>query len=504
MPRYRNTEAAAGQGLFLTVNLQDQLIPGTFEYMLNEIIGTTIDVSIFDKNYKNAQVGAPAVPPSVLLKLIIYGYSKGCISSRKLSELNCNNMVAKALTCDMNIHWTKIAEFISGNLKEFNDVFVKVLMYCNELALIGGETFAIDGLRLPSNASIQMSGTKEGLEKRLKLYQKMSLKHIMRHKKKDEPGEKDEEIEKRFEKRQKHLSAQIAKISNFIEGMEKKKGQSGREIKSNVTDNESAMIHSSKGNIQGYIGIAVADAKNQIIISAQAIGSANETSCLPEMLDKTAENLKGAEVKPIEEGKKQTILGDPNYFSEDNLRACEERGLDAIIPDSQEKRRVCPDGQRRYEISDFHYEKETDTYECPQGKSLNYKRTTVKDGHESKVYVANVDDCRACPEFARCSWSKKAQSEQKDGKTLIITKSNSSDSFCRKMREKLNTEEYQEKYSRRIQIVEPVFANMSYCKGLNRFMLRGKEKVQGQWTLYCMVNNLWKCLNKYNERRKSA
>ena len=143
MARYKYTDAAAGQGLFLTVNLQEQLLPGTFEYMLDRLIGTKIDVSIFDQRYKNDFTGASAIPPTVLVKLIIYGYYTGNKSSRKISELNSNNMVAKALTGDMEIHWTTIADFISSSSKEIEIIFEKVLLYCNELGLIGGETFAM-------------------------------------------------------------------------------------------------------------------------------------------------------------------------------------------------------------------------------------------------------------------------------------------------------------------------------------------------------------------------
>ena len=146
MAKYRETEASFGQGLFLSVNLKEQLLPGSFEHMLDKIIGTTIDASVFDQKYKNDLTGASAVPPSALLKLIIYGYSKGCKSSRKLSELNSNNIIAKALTGDMEIHFTTIADFISGNSEAFNDIFIKTLIFCNELGLIGGKTFAIDGV----------------------------------------------------------------------------------------------------------------------------------------------------------------------------------------------------------------------------------------------------------------------------------------------------------------------------------------------------------------------
>ena len=155
MAKYRSTDVSAGQGIFLSVNLKTQLLPGTFEYMLNELIGTKIDTSKFNENYKNDKTGASAIPPAVLLKLIIFGYYKGQISSRKIWKLNCENMVAKALTGDMDIHWTTIADFISRNGVKFKEVFVKVLVYCNELGLIGGKNYAIDALRLPSNASIE-------------------------------------------------------------------------------------------------------------------------------------------------------------------------------------------------------------------------------------------------------------------------------------------------------------------------------------------------------------
>jgi len=502
MAKYRTTDAAAGQGLFLSVNLKEQLLPGTFEYMLDKIIGTKIDVSIFDRNYHNDVTGASAIPPSVLLKLIIYGYSKGCKSSRKLDELNENNIVAKALTGDMSIHWTTIADFISKYGKEFEGIFIKALMYCNELGLIGGQSYAIDGLRLPSNASIEMSGTKEQLEKRMNMYKRMAQKHVARHQRKDARNETDAQTNKRYEKRQKHLNRQIDKISAFLEGMEKKEGRNGQEIQSNVTDNESAVIHSSKGFVQGYIGIAVADQKNQIITSVLAVGSANETEHLPEMLDKNAENLKEAGVQT--EGKRQVMLGDPNYFSEDNLKACEERGIDAVIPDSQVKRRIAPDGSKRYEVNDFEYHEAQDYYECPQGKQLEYKRTTEHGGVKGKVYQASLSDCRKCPDFSKCSWSRKEQAKLNQGKTLRVTESNGEGSLCRKMRKKLETQEYQDLYAARIQVIEPVFANISYCKGLKRFMLRGKEKVNGQWRLYCIVHNLGKCLNELNRRRNSA
>jgi transposase len=504
MAKYRTTDVAAGQSIFLTVNLNEQLLPGTFEHMLNEIIGTKIDLSVFDKKYKNDLTGASAVPPSILLKLTIYGYSKGRKSSRELWELNNSNIIAKALTGDMAIHWTTIADFISSNSKEFADTFVKVLTYSNELGLIGGETFAIDGLRLPSNASMEMSGTKKQLEKRLSLYRKMSEKHLERHLKKDGSGEADARAKERFENRQKLLNRRIEKISVFLEETDEKTGKGGKEIQSNVTDNESAMIHSSKGFLQGYIGIAVSDRKDQIITSACAAGTANEGEHLPEMLDMNEENLALAGARPETGGLQKKILGDANYFSEDNFRECEERGIEAFIPDSQEKRRFNSGGEKRFELDDFKYNEEEDYYECPHGKRLEFKRVTRQAGVEGRVYQASLTDCKACPVFSRCSWSRKEQSGQVQGKTVRITEKNRRGNLCRKTREKQATEEYQALYAKRIQIIEPVFANIRHSKGLNRFTLRGKEKVNGQWLLFCIVHNLGKCLNGRNAVKRAA
>ena len=506
MPKYKETDAAYGQCLMLPIDLSKQLLPGTFEYMLNDLIGKEIDVSIFDTNYKNDITGASAIPPAILLKLIFYGYHKGQNSSRKIWNLSRENIVAKALTGDMEIHWTTIAAFISCNNAKVKEIFTRVLIYSVELNLIGGETFAEDSLRLRSNASIENSGTIEQLKKRVEVYKKMAEKQVMRHMATDREVEIAEKAQTSFEKRQKELKHRIETMQRFVSTQEDKKGKEGQPLQSNVTDNESAMIKSSKGFIQGYVGIAIADEKNQVIVSAQAFGTANEGEHMSVMLDNLVENM-GTVGMPIDKEKRPTMLADANYFSEENLRACEERGFEAIIPDVQEKRRLDDEGKKKYDINDFTYKETENNYVCPCGKCLVYKGIEVQNGVEREIYQASLTDCKACAHFSQCSWSKNEQSKLNQGRKLLVPKAKKpveGGNQCRKMREKLATEKYQAKYARRIQIVEPVFANIRYCKRLDRFTLRGKEKVNAQWQLYCIVHNLGKCLNRYNERKKYA
>ena len=134
----------------------------------------------------------------------------------------------------------------------------------------------------------------------------------------------------------------------------------------------------------------------------------------------------------------------------------------------------------------------------------NAKRQWIWKGGKGQVYQASVADCRICLDFSRCIWTKKEQGDIKRGRRLVRSKSNEPGSLTRRMHEKLATKEYQELYAYRLQIIEPVFANISYSKGLNRFTLRSKRKVNGQWQLYCMVHNLGKCLNWHTVEKKRA
>jgi transposase len=498
MPKFKHTAVENGQGEFVVINYKEQLLPGTLEYMLEDLVGKEIDTSKFQEKYKNDKTGASAIHPDALIKLILYGYSKGRKSSRGIWELSLHNIIAKALTKDVPMHWTSIADFVSGNSAGIAKVFSEVMMYCNELGLIGGETFAIDGLRLPSNASLEMSGRKAELEKDLEVYKKMAAKHLERHKRKDEAGKSDEETERKYKLRQKRLAQRIEKISAFLSGMEKKMGVKGKESHSNVTDNESALIRSGGDYIQGYIGIGVADGKNQIIVAAKAAGSSNEGEHFSEMLDKVKENMEecGCEAK-----EHPVMLADSNYWGENNLKAAEEKGFEAVIPDNRYRSRLGDKSKKMFLLQDFKYHEEGNWYECPCGKRLDFKKVSSLYGRPIQLYAAKATDCRGCPMISRCMRGKKTVEKMKAGRRLSITTSGQPGSLCNKAIEKNSTEKYQAIYAQRIGIIEPIYADIAYCKGLNRITVRGREKANNQWLLYCVVHNLGRLLIAYNARK---
>ena len=154
MARFKETEK--DQGMFLTVNLYEQLLPGTFEWTIDYLIDKA-DMSLFEKKYNNDAKGAAAYPPRILLKIILYCYSNGIITSRCIENACKVNIIAKALAENNEPDHSTIAAFVSTNEEAIKNLFSQILLQCFKLKLINGEMFAIDGCKLLSNASKEWS-----------------------------------------------------------------------------------------------------------------------------------------------------------------------------------------------------------------------------------------------------------------------------------------------------------------------------------------------------------
>ena len=502
MARYKDTEKA--QGLLLSVNLSDQIVKGTFESTLARLIDRELDLSIFDRKYHNDYTGAKAISPKILLKIIIYCYSIGIISSRDIARLCESHMIVKALAEDTEPHFTTISDFVSGMGEEVDIIFCEVLLVCNEMKLIGGNMFAVDGCKLPSNASKEWSGTKAELQKKYEKIKKISNKILEKHRENDRLSKSERE---RDIKKQERLEKKAEKILEFLRTHEDRIGAGGEIIKSNITDNESGKIQGPHGVIQGYNGLAVGDNKNQVIVAAKAYGTVSEGQYFTEMLEETERSM--MTMKEEENPLEGTImLGDTGYFSEENLQAAKEKGIEAIIPDEQFRNRdeeINEGGRRkgkeRLDARYFEYVEEGNYYKCPNGKILSHRGKTTLNRNEGNKYESKTSDCKGCPYADECIHTK---SKKKGYRTLYIPIIKYEENLCQKMREKIDTPKYKKIYSNRLKIIEPVFANITYCKGMNRFTMRGDEKVNIQWKLYTIVHNIGKCNMAEKRKRKTG
>jgi transposase len=135
MARYKEYDYS--QGKFIPIHFDKQIIPGSFEHTLHYLIDNEIDLSIFDLRYQNDDTGAPAYDPAILLKIILYAYSRGITRSRQIARCCEENVIFMALSADTRPHFTTIADFISSADKEIIRLFLEVLMTCDEMGLIG-------------------------------------------------------------------------------------------------------------------------------------------------------------------------------------------------------------------------------------------------------------------------------------------------------------------------------------------------------------------------------
>jgi transposase/IS5 family transposase len=490
------------QRVFLPVSLEDQLLPGTLEFAIHTLVETRLDTTGFEQKYRNEETGRRAYDPKILLKIVLLGYARGLISSRKIEQACRENVVFIALACGQQPDHSTIATFVSSMKDEILPLFRDVLLVCQEMDLLGGTFFALDGLKLPSNASKEWSGTKSEMQKKKERLEAKVQQLLEEHAQGDREGDRgpgpDGPDGKNREKQIKRLQQQAERIEKWLKGNVAKYGTTGKEISSNLTDNESAKMKTAHGVIQGYNSQALIDGKHQVIVHAQAFGRGQDYAHGPPMLEGALENLQG-----LGHGKEyfagRIFTADTNYHSEPNLHKCQELGLDAYIPDRHFRRRDPRyAAQRRYwprrqrfALEDFHYEEATDHYLCPQGKRLRrIAKKAYAEGLVNRIYVAEEQDCQCCPVYLRCLTARGGKKRY-----LRVPIGVELTNFSKRMAGKVDSEWGRKIYPQRFAVAEPVFANIRTHKRLDRFTLRGKAKVNIQWLLYCMVHNIEKITN---------
>jgi hypothetical protein len=380
-----------------------------------------------------------------------------------------------------------------------------VLLVCDESHLLGGTLFALDGCEVPSNASKEWSGKisdlkrkKEKIEKQVKALLRQQVEADQREEAEGKAGEGESLLDRA--KQMERLKKKAKRIGEFLKEHGVRLGRNGKEVKSNVADNESATMMTSHGTIQGYNGQALVDSKHQIIVHAEAFGEGQDHYHIGPMIEGAKENMEALGYDDdYFEGK--LLVADSNYSSPANLSQCKEEHLDAYIPDIRfrtrdprvtTQERWKSGRTKRFILEDFQYQKDTDEYICPNGKILRSRRKRmIVNKVIYRKYRADRQDCMHCPLKNRCIKGGNLVTARNLSIPIAATPGN----LIKEMAEKVDTERGQNIYHPGIAIAEPVFANIKYGKGLDRFTLRGRIKVNIQWVLYCMVHNIGKILN---------
>ncbi len=234
-----------------------------------------------------------------------------------------------------------------------------------------------------------------------------------------------------------------------------------------------------KGNFDTNYNVQAACGEDQVITFCNVTDQANDKHELIPALEGIAKNTN----KTIKE-----MLADAGYGTYTNLAYIAANHIDGYIPYT--------DMNTDYEGHLFHYthfeyHKEKDFHVCPAGEQLHfYKRSMdIRRGHEFKLYrTQRLDICKQCPFLQMC----------RSGKNTIrrVIKREKRQHLKEQMKQKLNSEQGQKMYHKRLHPIEAIFGHLKYNLGYTRFLLRGLPKVKAEFTLMCLTYNLRKLIAK--------
>lgn len=499
MPRFKPVH----KGLkLLPVDFDRQLLPGTFEHALSYLVDHELDLSAFESRYKNDDNGAPAYEPAVLLEIVLLAYSRGIIGSRRIEAACRENVLFMAVSGDSQPHFTTLAAFIGEMGELAAKLFTQVLLICDRQGLIGREMFAVDGVKLPSNASKQKSGTRQDFLRQAEKMETAARALLAKHRAVDATPVDEQETTPATRKIER-LQREARQVRDWLaRNPHDRKGARGSVRLSNRTDNESAKMATGKGVIQGYTGVAAVDEQAQIIVDAQAHGTGSEHELLAPIVQGTTPYRHADTV----------ITADAGYHSEANLQVLSDQGIDAYLPDNgyrkrderyadQQRHKAKPDPlydkipkddkPRLFQPADFRFDATKLSCECPAGKRLYRSGTNIViQGYRAIKFKGTVKSCASCDLRAQCLRTPdKTRIRQV---AFFHGKASTEETHSDRMKHKIDSELGKRMITRRFATVEPVFGNLRNNKRLDRFTLRGRAKVDSQWKLYCLTHNIEK------------
>ena len=485
----------------LAVDFDRQVLPGSFEHALCHLVDHELDLGPFHARYQNDDGGAPAFDPAALLKIVLLAYSRGVIGSRKIEAACRENMLFIAVSGDSQPHFTTLAAFVSELGDTVAALFAQVLVVCDRQGLIGREMFAIDGVKLPSNASKAKSGTRKDYQRQVRKMEAAAQKIVDQHRQAD-TAPSDTAVAQREAKKLARLQREAQQLRDWLDkNKTDRAGAKGKVRLSNRTDNESAKMATSKGVIQGYTGVAAVDEKSQIIIEAQAHGTGSEHELLLPVVTATDTYRNATTV----------IAADAGYHSHANVTALAQQQIDACLPDNGYRKRDArfadhdrhkakpdplwnktphPKKTTCFTPSEFTLADDHSHCVCPAGKRLyrNGANCTI-NGYVAMKFTGAQQDCVPCARRDECL---RSPHKTKTRQVSFFQGRRVPNVHVDQMKAKIDSDVGRQMITRRFATVEPVFGNLQGNKRLNRFTLRGKTKVDGQWKLYCLMHNIEK------------
>jgi transposase len=444
----------------------DEYVPPDAPVRAYDAMIDKMDMSLMGFEIDSDKVGCPQYDPKIMLKLLVYGYSYGLRSSRKL-ERECHyNLSFIWLTAGLKPDHKTIAQFRRNNKKALQKVIRQCARICIELDLIDGNVLFIDGSRMRANASIDRTLTKE---KTLKILEHVDQRISDLLSECEQIDSEESEQGSLIHMRQELKDSQLLRdrLEFALKSIEQQQKHSH-----NMTDKDCVMIHGRQGSHSGYTGQIAVDDKNGLIVNSDVVDENNDLKQFSTQVKQANDVLS----KPC-----LNACADAGYSNAQELEQVDQQGIKVIVPSKQQASKNKPGP---FDRSAFEYLAQEDAYLCPAGHRLSYRWNSVK--RSRRVYVADVRLCRVCEHWGLCTKSSR------DGRVI---NRNNNEQFRDRMRAQYTEVDSQKIYARRKQKVELPFGHIKWNLAVQSFLLRGLEGVGAEMSLLTSCFNITRMIN---------
>lgn len=400
------------------------------------------------------KVGNSAYHPKSMLKLLLYGYSYGVRSSRKLEQETHNNLTFIWLMGGLKPDFKTIAEFRRSNKQALANVLKQCARVCVKLNLIAGNVLFADGTKIRANAGRDQTHDKAWYEKRLsKIDQR--IEQLLEQ---CEAQDQSEEGLESFVAMDKQLS-QAKRLKQKIQTALEEIKLSDKD-KVNQTDTDCSIMRSIQGSHASYNVQSVVDDKHGLIVNTEPVSDANDSSQFARQIDAANQVL---------ENPCGIACADAGYANTDELEKIDSKEIKVIVPSQRQSLRK---EESPFSKSHFSYDKGQDCYICPEGHRLNYRSTYKKTGKRTyKIEKAGL--CRQCPHFGQCTRSK-------EGRKVVRLRN---EEVKERLESQYEEPASQEIYARRKERVEHPFGHIKRNLKVSGFLMRGLKGVHAEASL---------------------
>ena len=409
--------------------------------------------------------GRPGYQPATMLKIDVYGYLNRLQSSRRLERESHRNVELIWLTGRLMPDFKTIADFRKDNRKAIRRVCAEFVGVCRELELFSATLVAIDGSKFKEVNSRDKNFTRKSVERRLKKTQANIDRYLA----------KLDAVDREEPAIQEVTAAEIKqKIASMEAKMEALKGHEGAveahpDNQVSLTDPDArSMMKAGGGSVVGYNVQTAVDSKHHLIAAHEVTNAPTDRSQLSSM---------AAQATTALDPKALTVIADPGYYKGEEIRACYEAGVMALVP---KPRTSGTKAVGLYEKQDFHYESEADQYRCPAGEVLAHRHNGIENGMKMPFYYASVLVCRECTLKSQCTLSKERRIRRWEHESVL---------------DDAEVELKQHPDAMRQRLVEHPYGTIKHWMGSTHFLMKRLPNVQAEMSLHVLAYNLRRAIN---------